>query len=78
MHIIDLLAKNSRFYPDETAFIEVKPVTSVKMVFSWAKFGERVNRLADALSDGKVKTVIRFYLLDLFEKCFAFQTNMRF
>ena len=42
-------------YPNEIAFVEVRPITRVKRAISWAQFSERVNRLANALIDRGVK-----------------------
>lgn len=51
MNIVDLVEKNSRLYPDETAYVEIKPVTKVRKEISWIQFHERTNRLANALLD---------------------------
>lgn len=55
MNMVYIIAKNARMYPDEIAFVEVKPVTNVRRAISWAQFSERVNRLANALVDRGVK-----------------------
>jgi long-chain acyl-CoA synthetase len=55
MNLIDIIAKNSRIYPNETAFVEVKPVSKVRREIPWRLFEERVNRIARALKDEGVK-----------------------
>ena len=51
MNLLDIIAKNSRIYPNDTAFVEVKPVTKVRKEISWREFGERVNKIANGLKD---------------------------
>ncbi len=51
MNLIDIIAKNSRIYPNETAFVEVRPVTKVRKEIQWGRFEERVNRIANGLKD---------------------------
>lgn len=51
MNLIDIISKNSRIYPSETAFVELKPVTKVRKEISWNRFEERVAKLANALRD---------------------------
>ncbi len=55
MNLLDIIAKNSRTYPDETAFVEVKPVTKARKEISWRRFEERVNKIANALGEMGVK-----------------------
>ena len=55
MNMVDIITKNARMYPNEIAFVEVKPVTKVKKAISWDEFKERINRLANALIDRGVK-----------------------
>jgi acyl-CoA synthetase (AMP-forming)/AMP-acid ligase II len=49
MNLLDIIAKNSRIYPDESAFVELKPVTKARKEISWRRFEERVNKIANAL-----------------------------
>ena len=51
MNLIDIVFKNSRLYPNETAFVEVRPVTKVRKETSWRQFEERVNKIANWLKD---------------------------
>lgn len=63
MNLIDILAKNSRLYPNETAFVEVRPVTRGREEVSWRRFGERVSRIANGLTEGGVRPGDRVLLL---------------
>ncbi|OGP92630.1 MAG: AMP-dependent synthetase [Deltaproteobacteria bacterium RBG_16_48_10] len=51
MNLNDILVKNSRTYPNETAFVEVRPLTKVRKEIRWRPFEERVNRIAKALKE---------------------------
>ena len=55
MNVVDIIVKNARIYPNEVAFVEVRPVTKARRAISWAQFSERINRLANALIDRGVK-----------------------
>jgi acyl-CoA synthetase (AMP-forming)/AMP-acid ligase II len=55
MNISEMLARNARMYPDDTALIELKPSTGARREISWRQFDERVNRLANALIGKGVK-----------------------
>ncbi len=55
MNIIDLVYRNARLYPDDTAFVEVRPVSKARIEISWTQFNERTNRLANALIARGVK-----------------------
>jgi long-chain acyl-CoA synthetase len=49
MNIVDLVYRNARAYPDETAFVEIRPVSKARIETNWKQFNERTNRLANAL-----------------------------
>ncbi len=51
MNLIDVIDKNSRNYPDEIAFVEVKPVTKGRKEIRWRQFDERVHKIAHALQE---------------------------
>src|SRR5512139_759443 len=55
MNLIDIIFKNSRLYPNETAFVEVRPVTKVRKETSWRQFEERVSKIANWLKDTGVR-----------------------
>jgi len=49
MTIVEMVARNARMYPSETAMIEIKPGGRNRKVITWKEFNERVNRLANFL-----------------------------
>jgi len=51
MNVTDLVSRNARQYPDQIAFVEVRPLSKDRREISWALFEERTNRLARALLD---------------------------
>jgi acyl-CoA synthetase (AMP-forming)/AMP-acid ligase II len=55
MNISEMLSRNARMYPDDTALIELGQSTGVRREISWRQFDERVNRLANALTERGVK-----------------------
>ncbi|MBA4418225.1 MAG: AMP-dependent synthetase [Syntrophus sp. (in: bacteria)] len=55
MNIVDLVYRNARAYPDETAFVEIRPVSKARLEITWKEFNERTNRLANALIARGVK-----------------------
>jgi len=50
MTIAEMLARNARMYPDESALIELKPSQKIRKEITWKTFDERANRLANALA----------------------------
>ncbi len=55
MNIVDLVYKNARLYPDETAFVEIRPVSKARLEINWKRFDERTNSFANALIAKGVK-----------------------
>jgi long-chain acyl-CoA synthetase len=55
MNIVDLVYRNARAYPDETAFVEIRPISKARIETNWKQFNERTNRLANALIARGVK-----------------------
>ena len=49
MTISEMLTRNARMYPEDTALIELKPSNKVRKEITWKKFDERANRIANAL-----------------------------
>jgi acyl-CoA synthetase (AMP-forming)/AMP-acid ligase II len=49
MNLVDLVGKNARLYPNDIAYVEIRPVSKVRKEISWIQFHERTNRLANAL-----------------------------
>ena len=50
MTIAEMLARNARIYPDESALIELKPSQKIRREITWRVFDERANRVANALA----------------------------
>jgi long-chain acyl-CoA synthetase len=51
MNLVNIIQRNGRYYSNDTAFIEVRPVSNVRKAIAWGQFSERVNRFANALTD---------------------------
>ena len=63
MNIIDLASRNGRLYPDDPAFVEIKPVSKQKKVISWKEFDERTNSLANGLIERGVRKGDRVFMM---------------
>jgi acyl-CoA synthetase (AMP-forming)/AMP-acid ligase II len=63
VNIVDLVYRNARIYPDETAFVEIRPVSKIKKVISWKQFDERTNSLANALIERGVRKGDRVFMM---------------
>jgi acyl-CoA synthetase (AMP-forming)/AMP-acid ligase II len=50
MTIVEMLARNARMYPDDSALIELKPSQKLRKEITWKLFDERANRVANALA----------------------------
>jgi len=55
MTIVEMLARNARWYPDSPALIELQPSQNIRKEITWKQLDERVNRLANALMKMGVK-----------------------
>lgn len=55
MTVIEMIARNSRMYPDDIALIELRPSNQMRKVLTWKQFDQRVNRVANALIARGVK-----------------------
>ena len=55
MNIVDLVEKNARLYPDDIAYVEIRPVTKVRKEISWIQFHEQTNRLANVFLDNGIE-----------------------
>ncbi|MFC2060203.1 class I adenylate-forming enzyme family protein [Chloroflexota bacterium] len=51
MTIAEMLARNARMYPNDTALVELKPSQKIRKEITWKEFDERANRIANALID---------------------------
>lgn len=49
MTVAEMLARNARMYPDETALTELRPADNLRKEITWKEFDERVNKVANAL-----------------------------
>lgn len=55
MNVSEMIARNSRMYPNETALVEVDPVLKTRKVVTWKEFNDRINKVANALIDRGIK-----------------------
>lgn len=55
MNVSEMLARNSRIYPDETALVECNSSERTRRVITWRQFDEDVNRIANALISRGIK-----------------------
>ncbi len=62
MNLVDFLEKNARLYPEDIAFVEVRPLTKARRDIDWARFNERTNRLANALMKKGIKKEDKVFL----------------
>jgi acyl-CoA synthetase (AMP-forming)/AMP-acid ligase II len=51
MNISEMVVRNRRMYPNDTALIELRPSQGLRKEVTWKEFDERVNRVANALID---------------------------
>ena len=65
MTVSEMLARNARMYPEDSALIELKPSKKIRKEITWREFDERANRIANALIDrgvGKGNKVIHLMM----------------
>jgi len=65
MTISEMLARNARMYPEDSALIELKPSKNIRKEITWKKFDERANGIANVLIDrgvGKGDKVIHLMM----------------
>jgi acyl-CoA synthetase (AMP-forming)/AMP-acid ligase II len=55
MTISEMVVRNRRMYPNDTALIELRPSQGLRKEISWKEFDERINRVANALIDRGVR-----------------------
>ncbi|MGD8230010.1 MAG: class I adenylate-forming enzyme family protein [Desulfobacteraceae bacterium] len=63
MNLVDFLEKNARLYPQDIAFVEIRPLTKARRHIHWALFNERTNRLANAMMKKGIKQGDKVFLL---------------
>lgn len=61
--MIDVITRNARIYPHDTAFVEVRPVTKSRKAISWAQFDDRISRLVQALIERGVRKGDKVFIL---------------
>lgn len=47
--IAEMLTRNARMYPDDSALIELRPSKGIRKEITWKQFDERANQIANAL-----------------------------
>ena len=55
MTVSEMLTRNRRMYPDDTALIELKPSKGIRREITWKEFDERTNRITNALIDRGIR-----------------------
>ncbi len=55
MTITEILARNARLIPNNTALVEITPSKGLRKEITWKEFDERANRVANALIDRGIK-----------------------
>ena len=65
MTVAEMLARNARLYPDDSALIELRPSRMSRKEITWRAFDERANRVANVLTQrgvGKGDRVIHLMM----------------
>jgi len=68
MTVVEMLARNARMYPNDTALIELKQSQWLRKEITWKEFDERVNRVANALINRGIRKddkVIHWMLISI-------------
>ncbi len=55
MQISDMIVRNARMYPDESALVDIDPVKGIRKEVTWKQFNERIDRVANGLIARGVK-----------------------
>jgi len=63
MNIIDVIAKQARFFPEEPVFVEVRPVSGARKEITWGQLADRTNRLASSLIGRGAKKEEKVFVL---------------
>ncbi len=63
MTIAEMLARNARLYPEDSALIELRPSQKIRHEITWKEFDDRANRIANALIDRGVSKGDKVILL---------------
>jgi len=62
MNLIDIIIRNARFFKDEIAFVEIRPVSKIRKSITWANFCEKIFRLGNSLIEKGVKKGDRVFI----------------
>ena len=63
MTVSEMIARNGRMYPNETALVEVDPVLKTRKAVTWKEFDARINKVANALIDRGIKKGDKIHML---------------
>ncbi|MGE5839063.1 MAG: class I adenylate-forming enzyme family protein, partial [Deltaproteobacteria bacterium] len=63
MNLIDVIAKFARLSPRSPAFVEVHPLSGIRLEITWEEFHDRTNRIANSLLREGVKRQEKVFLL---------------
>jgi len=63
MNLTDVVAKHARISPRATAFVEVRPLSGLRLEISWQDFHQRTNRIANRLLQGGIRKNDKVFLL---------------
>ncbi|NMC95265.1 MAG: AMP-binding protein [Syntrophorhabdus sp.] len=63
MNIVDLVYRNGRIYPDDTGFVEIRPVSKQRKKVSWKEFDDRTNSLANSLIQQGIQKGDRVFMM---------------
>jgi acyl-CoA synthetase (AMP-forming)/AMP-acid ligase II len=63
MHVSEMIARNSRMYPNETALVEIDPTQKTRKVLTWKEFDTRINKVANALIDRGIEKGDKIHML---------------
>jgi len=55
MIITEILSRNARLFPDDTALVERDPAKNIRKSITWKEFDSFSNRIASALMESGVK-----------------------
>lgn len=63
MNLIDLVYRNARLYPDELAYVEIKPVAGTRKTLTWKEFDQQSEAIALSLENRGVRMGDKVLLL---------------
>lgn len=63
MNLVEMVEKNCRWYLRKTAFVEIKPVSGQREELTWESFGDRTDRLANAMIERGITRGDKVFIL---------------